>query len=347
MEENKENKENKITRKRFLNVCGSLVAAGGVAGVAGTLVHKMVALPDQPGSKLQPTWKPEAGRADSPYRMTSAFQTEGEILGFDLLGDLFAIALPNGVAIYDRAGKKRQAFPVEGEIRDLAVYGDLIYVLLPTAVKVYDGQGNLAREWAACSEESDYCALVVAKENVYVTDAANKNVCQYATDGTFRRFIQSPNGFVIPSYTFGITAHGDKLYCSNSGRHLIESYTLDGEYLEAFGKPGGAEGLFRGCCNPVYVEHTSTGELITSEKGIPRVSCYSPDGTFRATLLEGQALGGGTKAYRVKPSGSQLFVCGKDKVALFQYDKEVAAATACGTCTLSCPLREGLEDVFA
>ena len=58
MEENKDN--SKITRKRFLNVCGSLVAAGGIIGVSGTLVHKMVSLPEQSGSKLSPTWKPTA-----------------------------------------------------------------------------------------------------------------------------------------------------------------------------------------------------------------------------------------------------------------------------------------------
>lgn len=343
MEENKDN--NKITRKRFLNVCGSLVAAGGIIGVSGTLVHKMVSLPDEAGSKLSPTWKPETGRTDSPYRKVAAFRTAGEIEGFGLLGESLVVATPGNVAIYDRSGKQRNSFAVDGTIRDLAVYGDLIYLLLPTAIRVYDDRGKLCREWEACSEESDYCSIAVAKEQVYVTDAANKNICQYSTDGNFKRFIQSPNGFVIPSYTFGITTMNDRIYCANSGRHQIESYTLDGEYIEAFGKPGGADGLFCGCCNPAFVEPTATGELITSEKGKPRISCYAPDGTFRAVLLDGPALGGGNKAYRVKLSSSDLFIAGKDQVALFRYDKAQSATTACGSCALDCPLREGLEDL--
>ena len=119
MEENKDN--NKITRKRFLNVCGSLVAAGGIIGVSGTLVHKMVSLPDEAGSKLSPSWKPEASRTDSPYRKVAAFKTAGEIEGFGLLGESLVVATPGNVAIYDRFGKQRNSFSVDGTIRDLAM----------------------------------------------------------------------------------------------------------------------------------------------------------------------------------------------------------------------------------
>ena len=79
MEENKDN--NKISRKRFLNVCGSLVAAGGIVGVSGTLVHKMVSLPEQSESKLSPTWKREEGRTDSPYRRVAAFRPRARSWG--------------------------------------------------------------------------------------------------------------------------------------------------------------------------------------------------------------------------------------------------------------------------
>ena len=345
MEENKDN--SKITRKRFLNVCGSLVAAGGIIGVSGTLVHKMVSLPEQSGSKLSPTWKRKEGRTDSPYRRVAAFRAEGEILGFALLGDSLVVATPGRVDIYDRVGNPKGGFAVNGTIRDITVYADMIYLLQPTAIQVYDNQGKLSREWEACSEESDYCSIAVAKEQVYVTDAANKNICQYSADGNFKRFIQSPNGFVIPSYTFGITVMNDRLYCANSGRHQVESYTLDGEYIEAFGKPGGADGLFCGCCNPAFVEPTPAGELITSEKGKPRISCYTTDGTLRAVLLDGPAMGGGNKAYRVKLSAGDLFIAGKEQVSLFKYDKAVAATTACGSCDLDCPLKAGVEDLLS
>ena len=152
MEENKDN--SKITRKRFLNVCGSLVAAGGIIGVSGTLVHKMVSLPEQSGSKLSPTWKREEGRTDSPYRRVAAFRAEGEILGFALLGDSLVVATPGRVDIYDRVGNPKGSFAVNGTIRDITVYADMIYLLQPTAIQVYDNQGKLSREWEACSEES-------------------------------------------------------------------------------------------------------------------------------------------------------------------------------------------------
>lgn len=112
MEENKDN--SKITRKRFLNVCGSLVAAGGIIGVSGTLVHKMVSLPEQSGSKLSPTWKREEGRTDSPYRRVAAFRAEGEILGFALLGDSLVVATPAGWISTTAWATRRAVLPSMG-----------------------------------------------------------------------------------------------------------------------------------------------------------------------------------------------------------------------------------------
>ena len=94
------------------------------------------------------------------------------------------------------------------------------------------------------------------------------------------------------------------------------------------------------------MEPTPAGELITSEKGKPRISCYTTDGTLRAVLLDGPAMGGGNKAYRVKLSAGDLFIAGKEQVSLFKYDKAVAATTACGSCELDCPLKAGVEDLL-
>jgi hypothetical protein len=221
----------------------------------------------------------------------------------------------------------------------MAVVDGRIYALFPTRIEVYDRQGELIQEWDACSESSDYCGLTVCKEGVFVTDAGDKTICKYNLDGTLARFIQSPVEFIVPSYCFAITYMDGKIYCSNPGRHRVEVYSTDGEFLTAFGKPGTDAGAFSGCCNPAIITPASYGELLTSEKGIPRISCYSPEGEFRSVLLDSKALGGGHTAYDVRVMKDKLIVAGGDKVSVFQYDRRQSQQTACGRCDKECPLR--------
>ncbi|MDR0815262.1 MAG: hypothetical protein LBN37_05880, partial [Bacteroidales bacterium] len=140
---------------------------------------------------------------------------------------------------------------------------------------------------------------------------------------------------------FGIEYANGLLYCSNSGRHQIETYTLNGEYKGKFGSAGGGPGAFCGCCNPVYLTCTPTGEIITCEKGNPRVSCYGADGKFRSILLDSRTLGGGYAAYEAKVAGDRIFAAGRDIITVYSYDKQLAAAGDCAGCAVDCGLKKG------
>lgn len=345
MEPNRENTN--ISRKNFLRICGSVVAGGSILGVTGTMIWKMFARPgdlffDTDKSKAGTTARSAKEAAASPYRLVSAFKTPDRIEAFELCGDKLVVAVPNYIYIYDAAGTVLHSFSVAGTVRDIAVADDLIYLLHPTRLEIYTMTGELVRDWEACSEESDYCSLAVASDCVFATDAANKNICRYTTDGGFVAFIQSPVGFVVPSYAFGITVIEGVVYCSNPGRHLVESYSLNGDYIAAFGKTGTEAGAFSGCCNPVHLSATAAGQVITSEKGIPRVSCYSREGRFQGVLLDSKALGGGHTASEVRAWNDKLLVAGGDKLSLFRYDKTLASQTACADCAIDCPLRVGV-----
>jgi hypothetical protein len=331
-----------ISRKKFLRTVGSIVAGGTVVGVSGVMLRKSMA-----SSRLAPSPSTADSAAASesgfvsPYKQIATFAAQGDIRAFEQYGGRLYVAAANAVSVTDDYGKLLHRFPAgEGVIRDMAVRAEGVYLLRPAAVQVYSHEGALVREWEACSELSDYCSFTLAEDFVFVTDRENKNVCKYTTAGQFVRFIGSPNRFIIPSLTFGIEYVNNRLYCSNSGRHQIETYTLDGEYLGAFGTPGGAPGTFCGCCNPVHLACTPTGEVITSEKGNPRISCYGGDGAFRSMLLDSRALGGGHAAYDVKVLDDRLFVAGKDRVSVFRYDEMLASvsASACAGCAMDCAL---------
>ncbi|MDR2813154.1 MAG: hypothetical protein LBB79_00635 [Prevotellaceae bacterium] len=340
MDEEKSNQStviNPMTRKKFLRTCGAIVAGGAVAAVSGTLMRRTLA---PPVGVAPDGLRPVRGEAfASPYKLVAAFATDQAIESLALRGDELYVAAAGTVSAYDGYGTLLRRFTAAEPIRDIAVAGDEIYLLHPNSIGVYSPTGELLRGWEACSDLSDYCSLALASGCVFVTDVRNKNICKYTAEGNFVKFIHSPNGFVIPSYTFGIEHIGGALYCSNPGRHQVERYTVDGEYVGSFGKHGAAPGMFTGCCNPVYLSCTPSGDVITSEKGDPRISCYGRDGAFRGVLLDGKMLGGGRIAYDVKVQGDKIVAAGKKRVSIFRYDSAQTASTACGGCGVSCPLR--------
>ena len=275
----------------------------------------------------------------SPYRRTFGFVVPDDITAMEVENGSIFIATTNNIYVYGLSGELQTNFSTPSDLRDIAVMDGQVYALFPTRVEVYDRQGEVVQQWDACSESSDYCGLAVCRDGVFVTDAGDKNITKYNLDGTLACFIRSPKGFIVPSYCFGITYMDGRIYCSNPGRHLVESYTVEGEFVAAFGKAGTDAGAFSGCCNPAIITPSSNGELLTSEKGIPRISCYSPDGEFRSILLDSKALGGGHAAYDVRVMKDKLIVAGGDKVSVFQYDRRQSQQTACGRCNKECPLK--------
>jgi len=332
-----------IDRRKFLKLSGSLAVGGFFLSIVGTGVWKMFSRPEDLFSDSKRLKGLKLLREDedfvSPYRRTFGFVTPDEITAFDVEGGSIYVATPNNIYVYGMSGELQTNFSIPSDMRDMTLYQGKVYVLFANRIEVYNRNGDVVQEWSACSENSDYCSMAVCEAGIFVTDASNKNICKYNLDGTLARFINSPKGFVVPSYCFGIMVMGDRMYCSNPGRHQVETYTLEGEYITAFGKSGAAAGSFSGCCNPVYLTPSNNGELLTSEKGIPRISCYSKDGKFRSVLLDSKALGGGHAAYEMRIMKDKLVVAGGNKVSVYQYNKNQSQQTQCGQCTEDCPLK--------
>lgn len=332
-----------MNRRKFIRTTGSLAIGAIVISAVGASIWKMFTKPEKIfyGSKRDkaPDILKEDGNFVSPYRLVFGFEVEDEIDAFDVADGSFYVATPNTLYIYGMSGEMQTCFPIPSSLRHLAVFDNKIYALFPTRIEVYNRKGDILQKWEACSDNSDYCSLAVGEGGVFVTDAANKNICKYNLDGTLNRFISSPSGFVVPSYCFAVTLMDGKLFCSNPGRHKVEQYTLEGEFVASFGESGADAGAFSGCCNPAIITPANNGELLTSEKGIPRISCYSETGKFRSILLDSKALGGGHDAYDVRVMKDKLAVAGRKKISIYQYSRQQSRETACGQCDKECPLK--------
>ena len=281
----------------------------------------------------------QGGTFTSPYQKVNTFEAASDIISFDISEHAVYAAQSDQVSIYDVSGAHRHDFEIKTNVRDIAVDNQVIYLLYPAGIAVYTLDGEKTGEWEACSQLSDYCAFTLASEYIFVTDAANKHICQYDKEGRFVRFINSPQGFIIPSYSFDIISINDTLYCSNSGRHRVESYTLDGTFITSFGIPGTQAGAFSGCCNPVYLAKSFDGNILTSEKGIPRISCYGKEGTFRTVLLDAKALENGTAACKISVSEENIYIAHKKTISVFRFNPTIIEQS-CAGCEAECPLHK-------
>ena len=307
-----------------------------VIGFAGYIINRLVTGESFFGDNL--TNGSQEGI--SPYKRINAIKTKSEIIRFDLSDEMVFIATKQAVMIHNKDGSLVQQITTNREIRDIKVEDNRIYLLYPAEIEVYAITGEKITGWKASRNNSDYCSMTLSSEFIFVTDVGNKQICKFSKEGEFMAVILSPSGFIIPSFAFDIINIGDTIYCSNSGRHRIEVYSLVGEYIRSFGTAGSESGHFAGCCNPVYLAATSNGDILTSEKGNPRISCFDRDGRFKAILLGSKALGRGTTAYSVKAIDDKLYVAGKKTLSEYVYDPDLAAQSACNGCPSDCPLRK-------
>ena len=319
---------NKVVRIIF-NLAIFVVVVGFVWYMAASMNREE--LPDSGNGREMDT------SFESSYKQVASFELPEEISRFELYGNRLFIVARQSVYILDTEGKQLANFLTGQNVRDVTVSGEEIYLLYPTRIAVFSMNGQLVRQWEACSNLSDYCSFTLAGNAVFVTDVENKNICKYTTEGNFEKFIKSPAGFVIPSYSFDIDHWNDTVYCVNSGRHLVETYTLNGDFITAFGSSGSETGLFAGCCNPVYISFTPCGSLITSEKGIPRISCFERNGKFKELWLNNKMLGGGNHARPVNALEDRLFVAEKNKIMVF---KARANRPDCSSCPFDCPRKK-------
>ena len=283
----------------------------------------------------------------SLYKEINSFDVASDIACFAISENTIYVVLFDTISVFDLSGNHQCSFEIEEDAFDIVVEEATIYLLYDTRINLYSFDGQKKGGWEACSDNSDYCAFTITKDYIFVTDAENKNIVQYDKQGHLVRFIKSPEGFIIPSYSFGIININDTIYCSNSGRHKIESYTLDGKFIASFGKSGTEAGAFAGCCNPVHLEKSSNGNILTSEKGNPRISCYGKDGKFHTVLLDANMLGGGNAAYKMRVSEENIYIANGKTISVYcckDVARNVSTGESCAGCKEECPLRKGIKN---
>ena len=194
--------------------------------------------------------------------------------------------------VLDAQGELQREIRLADEVRCVASAADgRIFVGLRDHVELLGAEGKSQARWAAPAAKAWLTALAVNDQWVFAADAGNRVVWKFNHAGKVvgklgaKDASRNVPGFVIPSPSFDLELAPDAvLWVTNPGRHQVEAYTLDGDFISGWGDPSFAIGGFCGCCNPAFFTRLPDGRFVTSEKGLPRIKIYSPAGKFESVV---------------------------------------------------------------
>ena len=142
--------DKRISRKKFLRTCGSVVAGGAVLGVSAVLMRDRVGqqngafsdvadgASENGSSGNYSSLKPVIKKAfASPYKLTSSFSLPEQIDGLALYDDKVFVACAGSISVFDSYGTRLHHFEIKDIVRDIAVNDDGVFLLHPRSVAVY------------------------------------------------------------------------------------------------------------------------------------------------------------------------------------------------------------------
>jgi hypothetical protein len=196
------------------------------------------------------------------------------------------------VRVFDPELRRVRTWPVPEHASCLAVGADdRMYIGSAGRVDVYDAAGNHAAGFAAGEKDkpADVTAIAVFGVDILVADAQARVIRRYGLDGKPRGIIgdQSKTGsFILPNRSLDLAVDTRGIvYATDSGRHQVTAWALDGSPRGKFGKFGMIDPAdFVGCCNPVNIAVTPDGKVVTAEKMVARVKVYDAEGRLLAVI---------------------------------------------------------------
>jgi hypothetical protein len=196
------------------------------------------------------------------------------------------------VRVFEAGGRFARSWSAPEKASCLGVAPDgRVGVGSPGRVDLYDEKGTRVGGFAAGTRDkaAEVTAVRFVRDSILVADAAARIIRRYDLRGTEQAVIGAGNktgGFLLPnkSLDFDVDAAG-VVHATDTGRHQVTSWTLDGRMVGSFGRFGMARPEdFVGCCNPVNVAVLPDGGIVTAEKVAARVKVFSKDRSLLAVI---------------------------------------------------------------
>ncbi len=128
---------------------------------------------------------------------------------------------------------------------------------------------------------------VDAAGNVYIADTGNDRIQKFTPGGLNIPWGQSGVVFDRP---VDIAIHGDRMYVVENGNHRVQSFDLDGNFVDQWGSYGTVtDGQFNG---PYGIGVDAYGFVYVADSGNDRIQKFTPDGNHLATFGESGSING-------------------------------------------------------
>jgi hypothetical protein len=172
-----------------------------------------------------------------------------------------------------------------------AAGGPIYAATVDSVFELSPGQREPRLVLSPFGDRSRFTSLVKLDDQLLVADAGNRIVWVIDPSWSDSRAFQGKlaeadkagdyPGLVLPSMHLDVVPIGGRrALINNIGMHRVETHELGKGLISHWGEPGnGLEG-FCGCCNPIDIAVTARGNIVTTEKGLPRVKVYSQQGEF-------------------------------------------------------------------
>jgi hypothetical protein len=196
------------------------------------------------------------------------------------------------VRVFEADGRLSRSWKAPEHAACLGVAPDgRVAVGAPGRVDLYDDKGTRIGGFVAGTrgQAAEVTAVRFVRDSILVADAATRIIRRYDLRGAEQGVIGAKNktgGFMLPNKSLDFDVDGEGVvYATDTGRHQVTSWTLDGTMVASFGRFGMARPEdFVGCCNPVNVAVAPDGSVVTAEKVIARVKVFSKDRSLLAVI---------------------------------------------------------------
>ncbi len=297
----------RYTRGQFLSTAGRGLLASLVGGVATG------------ASAAKPNEIPIAGPAEPPLPLALVKLNEfdpgiPQPVGLAAsASNQLLIAGETGIRILDEQQKLIREIKTSGPACAVALDPEgNIYAAQRTRIEKFDAGGKMLHAWGEKGDDPGQLryltGLAANGRFVYVADAGARRIVRYAGDGDY---IDEIDEFQIPSAFFDCLCDSQGLlYVGHTGKHRVERYDEGNQLVASWGRFGERREDFCGCCNPTNIALLSDGRIATTEKGVPRLKVYSPQGELLAMLGAGEFPG--------NAAGMDLAADGRDRIYLME-----------------------------
>ena len=252
----------------------------------------------------------------------------GEKGGIASANKLIYLASGKSVKSLTPEGKVETEFSIEENPYIIVVKDNQVVVGYKKYFVAYSLAGKKQFQSEVINDSTVITSVAIWNDKIVVADAGKRRVYLYNQNQKLKEFegisgAKNLHGFVIPSPYFDIAVNPkNELWVANTGMHALQQYDENGNLVNSWEKVSLEIEGFSGCCNPAHFTFLPDGRFVTSEKGMPRIKIYKPNGEFESVVAAPDKFNDNGHAPEVACIGETVVALDYDKKMIRIFEKK-------------------------